>query len=55
MVYKCSHSGELRTVWRKVHGSSRVSMYTAIAQTRNINIKGSSLLLEQNKHGEDIL
>jgi len=29
-------------------------MYTAIAQTRNINIEASSLLLE-NKHGEEIL
>ena len=31
---------------RKVLSYYRVSMYTAIAQTRNINIKASSLLLD---------
>ena len=36
-------------------GLLQVSMYTAIAQTRNINIEASSLLLKNNKHGEEIL
>ena len=41
-----SHSGEVRRVAGKILSYYRVSMYTAIAQTRNINIEASSLLLE---------
>jgi len=45
-VYECSH---LRSVGRKISkilGWPRDSIYTVSAQTRNINIEVSSLLLD---------
>jgi len=46
-VYECSHSGEVCGVAGKVLSYYRVSMYTVIAQTRNINIEPSSMLLKR--------
>jgi len=54
-VYECSHSGEVRRVAGKVLSYYRVSIYTVIAQTQNINIEASSLLFRHNKDGEGIL
>ena len=45
-VYKYLHSGEIRRIVDRALSYYRVSMYTAIAQTRNIHIEASSLLLD---------
>ena len=45
-VYPCSHPGEARRILSEVLRYHRVCIYTTIAQTRNINIQATSLLLK---------